>query len=34
MTFMSTERAHALIASAHPEFRDGLTSAAKEMHLI
>jgi itaconate CoA-transferase len=30
----STERAQALIALAHPEFRDGLTNAAKEMHLI
>jgi itaconate CoA-transferase len=30
----STERALALIALAHPEFRDGLTKAAKEMHLI
>jgi itaconate CoA-transferase len=30
----STERAHALIALAHPEFRDGLTKSAKEMHLI
>jgi itaconate CoA-transferase len=30
----STERAEALIALAHPEFRDGLMAAAKEMHLI
>jgi len=30
----STERAHALIALAHPNFRDGLTAAAKEMHLL
>jgi itaconate CoA-transferase len=30
----STERAHALIALAHPEFRDGLTKSAEEMHLI
>jgi itaconate CoA-transferase len=30
----STERALALIALAHPEFRNGLTKAAKEMHLI
>ena len=30
----STERAHALIALAHPEFRDGLMDAAKEQHLI
>jgi itaconate CoA-transferase len=30
----STERAKALIALAHPEFQDGLTAAAKEMHLI
>ena len=30
----STERAQALIALAHPDFRDGLTSAAKEMHLL
>jgi itaconate CoA-transferase len=30
----STERAHALIALAHPEFRDGLRTAAKEQHLI
>ena len=30
----STERAHALIALAHPEFRDELTKAAKEMHLL
>jgi len=30
----STERAKALIALAHPQFRDGLTSVAKDMHLI
>jgi itaconate CoA-transferase len=30
----STERAQALIALAHPEFRDELTAAAKAMHLI
>ena len=30
----STERAHALIALAHPEIRDGLRTAAKEQHLI
>jgi itaconate CoA-transferase len=30
----STERAHALIALAHPGFRDGLTASAKEMHLL
>jgi itaconate CoA-transferase len=30
----STERAQALIALAHPNFRDGLTAAAKEMHLL
>jgi itaconate CoA-transferase len=30
----STERARALIALAHPQFRDGLTAAAAEMHLI
>jgi (S)-citramalyl-CoA lyase len=30
----STERAQALIALAHPDFRDELTSAAKEMHLL
>ena len=30
----STERAHALITLAHPEFRDGLRTAAKEQHLI
>jgi itaconate CoA-transferase len=30
----STERAHALIALAHPEFRDELTEAAKQQHLI
>jgi itaconate CoA-transferase len=30
----STERAKALIALAHPQFRDELTTAAKEMNLI
>ena len=30
----STERAHALIGLAHPEFRDGLLASAKEMHLV
>jgi itaconate CoA-transferase len=30
----STERAHALIALAHPEFRDELTASAKALHLI
>jgi itaconate CoA-transferase len=30
----STERARALIALAHPDFRDKLTEAAKELHLI
>jgi itaconate CoA-transferase len=30
----STERAQALIALAHPAFRDELTAAAKEMHLL
>jgi acyl-CoA hydrolase len=30
----STERAQALIALAHPAFQDGLTAAAKEMHLL
>ena len=30
----STERAKALIGLAHPEFRDELTEAAKELHLI
>ena len=30
----STERAHALIALAHPEFRDELKASAKAMHLI
>jgi len=30
----STERAHALIALANPEFRDELTAAAKPMYLI
>jgi itaconate CoA-transferase len=30
----STERAKALIALAHPQFRDGLTAAARDMHLI
>ena len=29
-----TEHAKALIALSHPEFREGLTGAAKEMHLI
>jgi itaconate CoA-transferase len=29
----STERAKALIALAHPEFRDELTASAKELHL-
>jgi itaconate CoA-transferase len=29
----STERAHALIDLAHPEFRDELTASAKSMHL-
>lgn len=29
----STERAHALIGLAHPEFRDGLTASAREMNL-
>jgi len=30
----STERARARIGLAHPDFRDGLTAAAKEMHLL
>jgi itaconate CoA-transferase len=30
----STERAQALIALAHPNFQEGLTNAAKEMHLL
>jgi itaconate CoA-transferase len=30
----STERAKALIALAHPQFWDGLTAAAKDMHLV
>lgn len=30
----STERAKALIALAHPEFRDDLTEAARQLHLI
>ncbi len=30
----STERAKALIALAHPQYRDGLTAAAKDMHLV
>jgi itaconate CoA-transferase len=30
----STERAHALIGLAHPEFRDELTAAAKKLNLI
>ena len=30
----STERAKSLIALAHPAFRDELTAAAKEMHLL
>ena len=30
----STERAHALIGLAHPQFRDELTAAAKKLHLI
>ena len=30
----STERAKALIALAHPQFRDGLTAGAKDSHLI
>jgi itaconate CoA-transferase len=30
----STERARALIALAHPQFRDELTAAAAKMHLI
>jgi itaconate CoA-transferase len=30
----STERAQALIALAHPEFRDELNASAKELHLV
>jgi hypothetical protein len=30
----STERAHALIGLAHPQFRDELTGAAKKLNLI
>jgi itaconate CoA-transferase len=30
----STERAHALIGLSHPAFRDELTQAAKDSHLI
>jgi itaconate CoA-transferase len=30
----SSERAHALIGLAHPDFRDELTEAAKNLHLI
>jgi itaconate CoA-transferase len=30
----STERALKLIELAHPEFRGGLTEAAKQLHLI
>ena len=30
----STERAKALITLAHPQFRDGLAAAARDMHLI
>jgi itaconate CoA-transferase len=30
----STERAHALIGLEHPQFRDGLTAAAKKLNLI
>ena len=30
----STERAKALIGLAHPKFRDELTKAAREMHLL
>jgi itaconate CoA-transferase len=30
----SAERATALIALAHPQFRDALTAAARDMHLI
>jgi itaconate CoA-transferase len=30
----STERAHALIGLADPVFRDDLTTAARESHLI
>ena len=30
----STERAQALIALAHPEFRDELMASAKQLHLL
>jgi itaconate CoA-transferase len=30
----SSERAHALIGLAHPDFRDELTEAGKNLHLI
>jgi hypothetical protein len=30
----STERAHALIGLAHPQFREELTAAAKKLNLI
>ena len=30
----SAERAKALIALAHAQFRDGLTAAAKDLHLV
>jgi itaconate CoA-transferase len=30
----STERAHALIGLAHPQFRDELTASARKLHLI
>jgi itaconate CoA-transferase len=30
----SAERARALIALAHPEFQDALTTSARELHLI
>jgi itaconate CoA-transferase len=30
----SAERARKLIELAHPEFRDGLAEAAKQLHLI
>jgi itaconate CoA-transferase len=30
----STERAQALIALAHPEFRDELMVSAKQLHLV
>jgi len=30
----STERAHALIGLAHPEFRDELLASAKKLHLV